>query len=292
MHPEAYDLAALVRTAGLSDDNRLHLLAVLTLGLVDAVARGLLRTANVAALFASATDGDQDAHVRKLLERGAALRELPGSECAAAMESLAPLHQDALDALRGLTERRRGVSEEAAKPETVSVIPDRAPAQAATVPPDSPALDVDGTATLPPTPSLTQVDDAAPELPTVPGYALLSELGRGGMGVVYKASHLALKRTVALKMILAGAHGGPTELARFRTEGEAAARMQHPNIVQIYEVGEHHGLPYFSLEYVRGGSLADQLDGAPGAAARRRDCWRCSPTPSSTPMNATSSIGT
>ena len=104
---------------------------------------------------------------------------------------------------------------------------------------------------------------AAPTLPTIPGYNLVGELGRGGMGVVYKAEHIKLKRLVALKMVLGGAVAGVQQFERFRAEAEAVARLQHPNIVQIYEVGEHGGLPFFSLEYCAGGNLAQRMDGTP-----------------------------
>ena len=99
--------------------------------------------------------------------------------------------------------------------------------------------------------------------PNVAGYQILGELGRGGMGVVYKARQRGLRRLVALKMVLSGAHAGPSQLARFQTEAEAVARLQHPNIVQIYDVGEQNGLPFFSLEFVDGSPLDKQIGGKP-----------------------------
>jgi eukaryotic-like serine/threonine-protein kinase len=101
---------------------------------------------------------------------------------------------------------------------------------------------------------------------TIPGYEILEELGRGGMGVVYKARQLNPPRLVAIKMILAGEHADEQELARFKAEAEALAALQHPNIVQVFEVGTYEGRPYFSLEYVAGGSLNKKLNGTPRAA--------------------------
>src|SRR5262249_12412946 len=102
----------------------------------------------------------------------------------------------------------------------------------------------------PPDPRAATGDgDARPDgihhaAPAIPGYAILGELGRGGMGVVYRARQLRLNRTVALKMILAGAHAGAEAAARFLAEAAAVARLQHPNIVQIFHIDEHAGLPF------------------------------------------------
>lgn len=104
---------------------------------------------------------------------------------------------------------------------------------------------------------------ARADLPSIRHYEMLDELGRGGMGVVFRARDLRFNRLVAIKMIRAGAYAGSDELARFRLEAEAVARLQHANIVQIHEIGEHAGLPYFSLEYCAGGSLATKLAGTP-----------------------------
>jgi len=97
----------------------------------------------------------------------------------------------------------------------------------------------------------------------VGGYEILDELGRGGMGVVYKARQVALKRMVALKMILSGGHAGAAQRERFHAEAEVVARLKHPHIVEIYDIGEADGQPFFALEYIEGGSLAQKLGGVP-----------------------------
>jgi serine/threonine-protein kinase len=100
-------------------------------------------------------------------------------------------------------------------------------------------------------------------LPQVPGYQVLAEIGRGGMGVVYKAWQVKADRLVALKMVLAGEMASPDEIDRFAAEARAAAGLNHPNIVTIYDVGENAGRQFFTMELVAGGSLAEQVKHSP-----------------------------
>ena len=104
---------------------------------------------------------------------------------------------------------------------------------------------------------------ASPAFPKVAGYEVLAELGGGGMGVVYQARQLGADRVVALKMLREGGPAGDPDQERFRGEIAAAARLQHPGIVQIFEVGERQARPFLSLEYVAGGSLAQKLAATP-----------------------------
>ncbi|WP_148591364.1 WD40 repeat domain-containing serine/threonine protein kinase [Aquisphaera giovannonii] len=110
--------------------------------------------------------------------------------------------------------------------------------------------------------------------PEIPGFEALSELGRGGMGVVYLARRSGLGRPCALKMILAGRHSGPEAAARFLAEARTIARLRHPGIVQVYGLGEHEGSPYIELEYVEGGSLAQAMDGPPRPAREAAELVR------------------
>ena len=119
---------------------------------------------------------------------------------------------------------------------------------------------------LAPTPGLPPHRMHAADSPRIPGYEVEALLGRGGMGLVYRARHLRLNRLVALKMLLAGSYAGPHERARFQREAEAVAGLRHANIVQVYDVGDHDGCPYFTMELLEGGSLAQALAGTPQPA--------------------------
>ncbi len=110
--------------------------------------------------------------------------------------------------------------------------------------------------------------------PVVPGYEVMGELGRGGMGVVYLARQVPANRDVALKMVLSADLAGGSELVRFRTEAEAVARLQHPHIVAVFDVGEHAGRPFFSMELCPGGSLARRLADSPMSATEAAELIR------------------
>src|SRR5262245_57254184 len=114
----------------------------------------------------------------------------------------------------------------------------------------------------------TRVAAASGQLPAVPGYVVEALLGRGGMGVVFKARHVRLDRTVALKMLVAGEYAAPQQLERFAREAQVVASLRHPHIVQVHDVGDFSGQPYFTMEFMEGGSLAQQLAGKPQPARR------------------------
>src|SRR5438132_7294174 len=127
---------------------------------------------------------------------------------------------------------------------------------------DALAPDPQATATMPPSASssaLTPPSNVIGE----DRYELLGEIGRGGMGVVYKARQVGLERVVALKMILAGSLASEDQHRRFQAEAKVAARVQHAHVVQVYETGQVNGLPYLVMQYVDGSSLSQRLRAGP-----------------------------
>src|SRR5262245_6124672 len=176
-----------------------------------------------------------------------------------------------LDAVKPLIEDLRAVKRWLAGPDSARGVPETLASKERKPAPPADIADTRDTYATRPTPDAEAVKPAdlarAEGLPPVPGYEILGELGRGGMGVVYKARHVALRRVVALKMILGAA--GDEERRRFKGETEAVARLHHPHIVQIYEVGEWRAggtgpaQPYCALEFIDGGSLDRLIRGTP-----------------------------
>lgn len=120
----------------------------------------------------------------------------------------------------------------------------------------------------PTVPAETSGDCFSQAPPKVPGYEFYEVLGSGGVGIVYRAHQKSMNRTVAIKMVLAGGSCSTADLIRFRSEAETVARLRHPNIVQIHEVGQHEGQPYLALEYVDAGNLTQSLNGNPVSSVK------------------------
>jgi WD40 repeat protein len=181
-----------------------------------------------------------------------------GEECDRCLELLAEL-ADAAESHPLPAELRQSASEEEPSDEFLERLVHSVPK----TPWPSPRRFVEGIET-PPEEKNNRIEPL--ELPRLRGYEILSELGRGGMGVVYEARQVALNRLVALKMVLTGNQASVAERARFRTEAESAAGLQHPNIVQIYEIGEQGGQSYLTMELIHGPTLAENCQGRPQPA--------------------------
>ncbi|MBA4187736.1 MAG: hypothetical protein C0467_06925 [Planctomycetaceae bacterium] len=147
--------------------------------------------------------------------------------------------------------------------------------------PDAPFPDVRGNSVVAPEGTIVQSPQEAGQaadlshgrttsrsLPTILGYEILGELGRGGTGVVYRARHIRLNRPTAIKMLIGGQYADPVAQVRFLVEAEVVALIQHPNVVQVFEFGQHDGQPFFALEFVDGGTLAEKLHNSTRFSAR------------------------
>ena len=113
---------------------------------------------------------------------------------------------------------------------------------------------------------IDSADFGGAKLPEIPGYVVVEVLGRGGAGIVYLANHCGLGRPVAIKMLLAGRFAQLRDLDRFWREAKSLAALRHANIVQVYDLGSYEGRPYFSMEFLEGGTLAKRLAANPQPA--------------------------
>jgi formylglycine-generating enzyme required for sulfatase activity/tetratricopeptide (TPR) repeat protein len=172
----------------------------------------------------------------------------------------------AAELARLIAATHRLVDPSAARPDSSydtppTVAPQTLPGSAPLLPAAVSDSSADVSATVPPKPGDERLGSWAGVSP--PGYRIIEELGRGGMGVVYRAVQTRLNRVVALKMVLSGGHATAEDRLRFLSEAEAIAAVKHPGIVQVYDFGMHEGLPYFSMEFCEGGSLAGKLTDNP-----------------------------
>ncbi len=190
---------------------------------------------------------EQEERLADLVE---AMSELRGPEAQAQLESLAAAHPDLAGQLRELF-AAISVAEAVAEQSTIFAVPARDAGQDRAI---AAAWRATATGFMP---------GSTPLPVCFADYDLHEEIGRGGMGVVYRATQRSLGRTVALKMLLRRDLASPADLARFQSEAEAAARLDHPGIVSIFEVGEHDGHPFYSMQFVEGTTLAKRLSGGP-----------------------------